>query len=639
MKLSSSCIGNIQLSKLTGLTITLALILSGLLPHNTLAQDAEPYYMFPINPGKQNYLAGTMGELRSSHFHAGIDIKTGGKEGLPVYAAADGYISRIRVSTGGYGYALYMNHPNGTTSVYAHLSKFESSMADFIFEEQYKQETYTIQMFPQRDQFNFKKGDIIGYSGNTGSSSGPHLHFEIRDANQRILDPLKYNFSEIIDNIAPQVKKIAFVSLDQNARINGTFGRFEFDIIKNDKGIYQTRNPIKLSGNIGVEIYAFDYLNGVYNRNGIPETTLVIDGDTVFREFKNRMAFSKQRSILVHMDYDAYRNTGVKFNKLFIDHGNTNDIYEVPSRGFHFNDSIHDLSIYFSDSYGNLATLQTTVNKRRIVNLPDPDFGQFEIYRGVLHIKKYHEKSIEPVQLYFGDALIRLEPYRVDKRVSYSVWDLTNGIPDSIYYGGEILQTDIFGELPSQTEMSFHNHHLDIALSKKSLFDTLYLRFEKSYDTLRNLEIFNFPHWDTPLRSSVKVTLKPEQSYTDSLASVYSVYGDNLGYIGGDWSEDGITIRTSDLTKFTIAEDSVPPVIDPIIIDQKRLVFKITDELSGISEYQASLNGKFLLMGYEPKKQLIWAIPKSENIPISGEFILEVEDNTGNKAFYNRKLK
>ncbi len=622
------------------LSIILLLIsgVIGLSPLTISAQDSEGYYMFPINPGQQNYLAGTMGELRSSHFHAGIDIKTGGKEGLPIYAAADGYISRVRISTGGYGHALYLNHPNGTATVYAHLSKFEPGLAAYIFEEQYEQEKYTIQMFPNKDEFQFRRGDIIGYSGNTGSSSGPHLHFEIRDASSRILDPLKYGFSEIIDNITPQVKKIAFVTLDENARVNGTYGRFEFDVIKNDKGIYQTRSPIELRGKVGIQMYAFDYLNGVYNRNGIPETTLVIDEDTVFREFKNRMSFAQQRSILVHMDYDAYRNSGIKFNKLFIDNGNSNDIYDVPSQGFHFSDSTHNISIYFSDSYGNLSTLQTTVNKRRIVNLPDPTFEEFEIYRGNLHLKEIFSDSPQGVKLYFGDALIGLTPYRESEKMAYYLWDLTNGIPDSIYSGGQIIKTGIYAELPSNTEMSFHNHDLNIALTKNSLYDTLYLKFNKSYDSLTRLEIFNFPHNNVPFKGNLEVTLKPENKYNDSLANVYSVLGNSLGYMGGEWNEEGITFSTRDLTKFTIAEDSVAPVIDPIIIDKSRLVFEINDEMSGIASYRATLNDEFLLMGYEPKKKLIWAIPKKENIPISGEFSLEVEDNTGNKASYKRKL-
>ena len=137
----------------------------------------DNYYLFPIKPGKKNFLSGTMGELRSNHFHSGIDIKTDGVEGLPVYAAADGHIARIKIAHGGYGNALYMLHPNGTTTVYAHLREFKGKLGEYIRNAQYKKESFTIELFPSKGQFSYKKGDILAYSGNSGSSSGAHLHF------------------------------------------------------------------------------------------------------------------------------------------------------------------------------------------------------------------------------------------------------------------------------------------------------------------------------------------------------------------------------------------------------------------------------------------------------------------------------
>ncbi len=602
------------------------------------AQSSEPYYLFPINPGKQNYLAGTMGELRSSHFHAGLDIKTGGVSGKPVHAAADGYISRIKISTGGYGHALYMTHPNGTTTVYAHLSKFESDIASYVLDRQYQEETFQIQLFPSKNQFEFKKGDIIAYSGNTGSSSGPHLHFEIRDSGQRILDPLQFDFKEIEDHITPQLKNIAFVTLDGNARINETYGRYEFDVLKVNNQ-YQTRVPIKLKGKIGIEVYAYDLLDGVYNRNGISKTTLIIDEDTIFSELKDKLSFSKQKNIMVHMDYQRYRQGGPKYNKLWVDDGNKHDFYVIGGEGFNFDDSIHQITIHMEDSYGNISTFKTTVNNKKVLYKPEPKMNDFDIYRNHLHIKSKHAGTPPLITLFFSGKKKQITPYRTDRKVAYYLWDLRKGLPDSLDINGEMKDTYLYSLIPSGREVSFYNHDFDIHLKKNSLFDTLYFQFKKEIDTVNNLEVFKFLNWDEPIKRSVEIKLKPTNNYVDSVFQVYGTYKGKIGsYQGGNWENDEISFNTSSLGTFTIAADTIGPDITPSRVTGQTLSFKIDDDRSGINSYKATLNGQFLLMYYEPKQKLIWAVRKDSNIPYEGEFLLEVEDNTGNITIYKKHL-
>lgn len=627
-------------SKLRAFMRSLPIVLFVLLAFISEAQTQknEGYFLFPINPGKQNYLAGTMGELRSSHFHAGLDIKTGGVSGLPVHAAAEGYISRIKISSGGYGHALYMSHPNGTTTVYAHLSKFKPDIAKYVLDRQYQEETFEIELFPERSQFKFDKGEVIAYSGNTGSSSGPHLHFEIRDSRQRILDPLNFNFTEIKDDIRPQMQSIAFVTLNGNARVNDTYGRYEFDAIKTGNA-YGTRVPISLHGKIGIEVYAYDLLNGVYNRNGIAMTTLVIDGDTVFREEKTELSFAKQRDILVHMDYERYREGGRKFNKLWIDDGNTNDIYTVRNKGFEFTDTTHHVVIYMQDSYGNISNFETFINKRKVINKPDPEFKNFEIFRNHLHLHAKHSGRPPLIDLYFVGKPKSITPYRTDNRSAYYLWDLNKGLPDSIDINGSIHKTRIYAKIPSGRAVSFYNHDMDISFSKNSLFDTLFLKFDKSIDSASNLELFNFPHGDVPIKSSIQLNLKPVKSYPNATARVYGYYGGRLGgYMGGEWKDGQISFTTRDLGQYTIAEDTIAPTINPQIINNKALYFKIKDDKSGINSYKATINGEFILLYYEAKEDIIWTVRKDENIPLKGEFILEVKDNTGNKSVFQRNL-
>lgn len=605
---------------------------------SSFCQTDQNYYLFPINPGKQNYLAGNMGELRSSHFHGGLDIKTGGIEGLPVYAAADGYISRMRVGGSGYGYVLYLTHPNGTTSVYAHLSKFEPALQKYMIDEQYAKETFEIELYPAAGQFSFKRGDVIAYSGNTGSSSGPHLHFEIRDKEQRLLDPLKFNFSEIKDNITPQMVGIAFVTLDGDARVNDTFGRFEFDVLKTN-GLYSTRVPITLKGKVGVEVCIYDLMDGVPNRDGVQRATLMIDGDTVFSQYKDEISFDHQRNILVHMDYPRSKGGGPKYNKLFIDDGNNSEFYTVPSKGFNFSDSIHTIRIYLQDSHGNITTFENQVNKRSVVYKPEPKINQFEVYRNHLHFKTPHSGTAAIITAYLGRKSKQITPYRTDHNYAYYLWDLRKGLPDSLDINGKMIETGIYAEIPSDRDLSFYNHDMDLHVYKNSLFDTLYLQFEKGYDATKTLEIFKFPHTNIPLRSSVNVNLKPEKTYDHKKAAVYSSYGGKVGgYVGGKWNGDQISFNTRDLGSFTIAYDSLPPVISARVATASALSFKIYDGRSGIQSFRATLNGKYLLFYYEPKTSTIWAMPKDASMRYHGNLILEVTDNMGNVATYRKTL-
>ena len=589
------------------------------------AQPTASRYMFPINPGTQNYLAGTMGELRGSHFHGGIDIKTGGQTGLPVHATMDGYISRISISTGGYGHSLYLTHPDGNTSVYAHLERFEPALEAYLRSLQYEQQTYTLQDFPDAGRFRYKRGDIIAYSGNTGSSTGPHLHFEIRDKYHRFLNPLDFGFDEIKDNSRPIVKSIAFLCLDKEARINDAYGRYEFEVIYVN-GKYTTRKPIRLQGRVGVEIYHYDHLDGTYNRNGIPEITFLLDGDTVFHQIKKRMSFGANRNILVHTDYQAYQNNRSRYNKLFVDEGNDLDIYLKKNDGTYFHDRPYQLEIVLRDSHNNVSALNTTVNNHKIVYPETPSFSGFEVVGNVIQWNGYDSTST----VYYGYNQARVSSYLHRKGLNFFLWDLRQGLPDSMLVNGNSIRTNYYVTVPSGVDFSFYNSDFDLQSSKSSLFDTVYLRFAKSYDTASQREVFAFQNATSPVRNSLKVVLKPQQTYGPKTA-VYSVYGSRLGYIGGTQTPQGnFEFSTRDLVSFTLAQDTIPPQVTPISWLPSSLRFKIDDERSGIRSYRATLNGSFLLMQYEPKKDLLWAVPHDSMTKLSGEFILRVEDNQGN---------
>lgn len=590
--------------------------------------------MFPIRPGEQNFLSGTMGELRSNHFHGGLDIKTGGRSGLPVYATSDGYISRVNITSGGYGHALYLLHDDGNTSVYAHLDRFNDELEAYIIDRQYSEQSYEIRDFPQKNQFRYKKGDLLAYSGNTGSSSGPHLHFEIRDADQRFLNPLMYGFEEIKDNLPPLLKKVAFVTLEKEARINGAFGRFEFEVL-NVNGTYTLRKPLELSGKVGMEIYHYDHLNGTYHRNGIMEITYMIDGDTVFRQNKNSMSFGLNRHILVHMNYEAYATHRSKFNKLYVDDGNEQDIYLVDNGIIDFDkDKSYDLSLVMQDSYFNTTKFSYQANTRKIVYPEIPIIRELEVLDNTLQ----YVSTDTATEVHFAYRTIRNSPYLSRSGKNYYLWDLKEGLPDSILGDHTRIIPNFYMTIPSGVGFSFYNTDFDLESYRGTLFDTLFVRFHKSYDSLLRLEEFRFINPLDPLKSNLKIRLKPQNNYDDRSA-VYAKYGSKLSYIGGEKQPDGTFVFTTrDLATFTIASDSIPPTILPITWTNPIFKIKIDDKGSGIKNYKASLNGEFFLMQYDSKKDLLIARPKNVNNKLSGEFILEVEDNSGNTSKIKKTL-
>ncbi len=594
----------------------------------------EDYYLFPINPGQTNYLAGTMGEMRGTHFHGGIDIRTGGQIGLPVYATADGYISRISVQLGGYGHCLYMKHPNGTTSVYAHLDHFSPGLEKYLIKKQYEEESYVVNLFPRADEFKFSKGEVIAYSGNSGSSSGPHLHFEIRDKQQRVLDPLKFNFSEITDRLAPTLKKIAFVTLDQNARVNGAFGRYEFNVYKIGE-YYRLTKPINLKGRIGIQILYQDKHNGSGARNGIPEIVMSVDDDTVFHQKKTRMAFGAMRNIVVHMDYPTYSQKRQKFNKLYRDQGNNLTIYLKANEGITFDEEVSNIKIMLIDSYGNKSTFDKNVNHREIQYPKGPTLTDYEIVENVLQIKSGRSAD-ENITILANGLQYQLQPYFLNEIENFYLWPLDTGLPDMLVTTEGAYDPNFISTIPSDESFQLYHRDIDLDFGRKSLFKPLNLRFKKEQD--EEGEYFNFLHPDYPVRQRIKVTLKPELEYNQEKAHVYSVFGSRLNFQGGDWNEDQITFKTRDLVKYTIAEDLDAPKITPVTLSSQKLQFVISDELSGIKSYSATLDGEWFLMKYDSKKKKLVSQPKTVNKSISGEFILEVEDNAGNKKTYRKTI-
>ena len=258
-------------------------------------------------------LSGTFGEPRSTHFHMGIDIKTRGKEGWEVRSIAPGDISRLRVSLNGYGKTVYIDHHNNTSSVYAHLKKFAPKIEAYIKSIQYKKETYTLQQFPKKNEINIAAGEVIGYSGNTGSSSGPHLHFEMRNTkNQRPLNPLLFNL-KVSDNQRPQIQKLFLFYPKSNSTL--TYSEL-VSLKKVNDSTYHTPT-ITTSGKIGLGLEMFDRQNLSYSKNGIYKAEVLVNGKKIVLFEFDQIDYSDSKKLFINVDYPQYKENKNKIQKLF----------------------------------------------------------------------------------------------------------------------------------------------------------------------------------------------------------------------------------------------------------------------------------------------------------------------------------
>ncbi|MCC5920675.1 MAG: M23 family metallopeptidase [Cyclobacteriaceae bacterium] len=611
------------------------------------ASSQSNYYQFPIKPGQRNYLAGTMGELRGAHFHGGIDIKTEQREGLDVHAAADGYISRIKFSTSGYGNCLYIQHPNGETTVYAHLQKVTGELGDWIREQQYKNKTFEIELFPERNQFQVKKGEVIALSGNSGSSGGPHLHFEIRDRNQHALNPLNYNFKEIVDNIPPQVQKIALVPLCKESRVNHQHRRQEFYLYKGKDGYYIPQE-IEVFGRIGIEIKAYDMLDGAPNRNGVPLIEMRADDELKFSTYIDVVPFAYTRDILIHTNYSVDASGGGKFVRLYTSPNNRLSFYTQDENGGIievYDDRTKGISIKLSDVYEN----ESKVNFQLKGTLPAPRVeGSFEeisevdyqLKDKVLKFWVKPEANTTVASVSANRMRYQLPPaYLVGDHAVY-LWGLERGVPERIVVGDKTIKPTISAMIPCCRAFTWYSEHFDISFPADALYDTLYMVTNYDSRGSMNREEFIIHKDVVPLKKNISILLKPSQLYTQkSRTRAYRIgaYGRKT-YKGGEWQGNHFRLSTRSFGRFVLLPDTVPPTIVPLTVSENSLRFRIDDDLSGINTYNLYIDGEWVLMNYDYKTRMIWSEKRNPSDRFRGDLKLRVTDKVGNVKVYERKI-
>ena len=550
-------------------------ILLLIITHLTILNCTAQEYIPPVNI--KMFLSGTFGELRSNHFHSGIDIKTKGRIGEKIYAIADGYISRIKISSYGYGKAIYIDHNNGHTSVYAHLESFPERINDVVMKEHYKKEQFEINFYPKRNELLVSQGEVIGFSGNSGSSSGPHLHFEIRETiSQDPINPLLLGYN-IEDNIAPTLNKVKIYNLIEG-KLNYTKEQ-TFNIEKVDN-IYTINDTPLVIGEFALSISTYDRLNNANNKNGVYAIKMYVDSLLTYDFKVDELDFKTNRYINAHIDYREKKENSIKYHRCFKLPNNKLDNYtHLENNGIiNFNDNEkHYIKLEVKDIMKNISTLE-------------------------FYVKANIEGNIEK------------ETKNATKEFSYST-------------------PNMFKEEGFELHMQTHSLYQDVPFEYqvKDSIANIYGKLHQchfDYEPVHKKYVIS-------IKSEVPDELK-EKAYLAKMSKK-----NTFKYIGGRWQNGFLRGKVREFGNFCVVTDTIKPTIKALnIIDKKDISNQetikcvIKDGESGIKSYRGEINGKWVLMEYDHKRNLLkYKIDKNLK---EGEYLftLEIIDNVGNKADY-----
>ncbi len=568
---STSIVATISLFALSG---------SLFLGFRHIENDPYPkkYFRNPVSHSMT--LAGNFGELRPNHFHAGLDIK--GEIGEPIYAAADGYVSKIQVLPRGYGKILYVTHPNGFTSAYAHLDHFTESLTRLIFAEQKAKESFECVITPAPGSVRVYKGDVIAYLGMSGTTYGPHLHFEVRDTKTgEAINPMVFGFeTDLKDHIAPTLTYLKVYETNQEGFAARSSSFKVQNIADNEFKIDATSDTVQVNTDyVGFAIKSFDQADGSANLFGLYGLEVYDNNELIYSFDMERFQYDDNRAVNAHIDYSERTKNNSYLHRCFKLPGNPLEIYrDLKNNGLisvKANQKAHRVEIIARDFYGNYSKVAFFIKRNASTVLNN--FGKYPYYMP-------HNE----------DHIVRQDKFEID-------------FPFYAFYEPQFLT--YYTIPPATTEMMS--------------------------------DIVNVHKKGVPVTDQYALRIKPDRLPKElkDKAVIVECSAAKPFALQTKWKEDWLEARPRDFGKYTVMIDTIPPKITPIDLKpmmkgQTGFQIKVTDKITGISRCIPKIDGHWILMEYDAKNSLLYHQFEGPSDGNQHELELVVSDRVGNVKVY-----